>query len=92
MSAGALCWFDYWFAINRPNRKPYSKFEALWFVKGVCCPHFDSKPISKKTLEVLVEKYQLPWYGIPDWSALYIENDVVQLLEWESKIDVYTVN
>jgi len=85
VSAWAICWFEYWVTDSHPTKKPYGEMEALWFVEWICCPHYDSESERKEILEELVEEYGKKWYGIPDGCALYIENGVVQFVEWDGK-------
>lgn len=92
VSAWAVCWFDYRYSANCLNNKSSWEFEALWFVRWLCCPHFESESLLNKAMKEFTEEYQTIWYGIPDGSALYIEDNIVQLIEWDKKIEVYTIN
>jgi dipeptidase E len=52
ISAGALCWFEQGLTDSNPGG--YTPLDALGWLKGSFCPHFDSEPRRKPVFRSLI--------------------------------------
>lgn len=74
VSAGALCWFEAGVTDSIPGR--LTPMQALGWLPGSFCPHYDGEPGRKPTFEALVTDGTLPTgYGVDDGCALQFEGD-----------------
>ena len=69
-SAGAICWFEQGLTDSNPGG--YTPLDALGWLKGSFCPHFDSEPRRKPVLRSLIRRGKLSaGYAVDDGVALH---------------------
>lgn len=71
-SAGAICWFEE--AITDSIPGPLTPLNCLGYLKGSCCPHYDSEQARRPTYTRMVAEGRLPaGYAIDDLAGLHFE-------------------
>ena len=76
VSAGALCWFESGVTDSIPGT--LTPMQALGWLPGSYCPHYDGEPGRQPTYEGLVADGQLPsGYAVDDGCALHFEGDAL---------------
>lgn len=76
VSSGAICRFEYGISDGDSHsnlEKTFQVINWLWFLPWICCPHVESEPWRKKTLESAIQELWVVWYGVDDGQALYID-------------------
>jgi dipeptidase E len=69
-SAGAICWFEQGLTDSNPGA--YTPLDALGWLKGSFCPHFDSEPRRKPAFRSLIRQGKLAGgYAVDDGVALH---------------------
>ena len=69
VSAGAICWFE---ECITDSVWPLGSIKGLGFLKGSCCPHYDSEPERKPTfLKMVNGKEIIPGIALEDYSAAH---------------------
>jgi peptidase E len=77
MSAGAICWFEEGITDSIPSA--LTPLRCLGYLKGSCCPHFDSEPERRPTFHrLLVEGRIGPGYAADDGVALHYVGEHLQ--------------
>jgi dipeptidase E len=72
-SAGAICWFEQGLTDSNPGG--YTPIDALGWLKGSCCPHFDSEPRRQRIFRSLIRLGKLAaGYAIDDGVGLHFIN------------------
>jgi peptidase E len=72
-SAGAICWFEQGLTDSNPGG--YTPLDALGWLKGSCCPHFDSEPRRQPVFRSLIRLGKLAaGYAVDDGVALHFVN------------------
>jgi dipeptidase E len=72
-SAGAICWFDQGLTDSNPGG--YTPLDALGWLKGSCCPHFDGESSRQPIFRSLIKRGKLKaGYAIDDGVALHFVN------------------
>jgi dipeptidase E len=73
ISAGAICWFEQGLTDSNPGG--YTPLDALGWLKGSCCPHFDSEPRRRPVFRSLIRLGTLAaGYAVDDGVALHFVN------------------
>ena len=57
-SAGSICWFEH--GLTDSVAGPLTAMPCLGFLPGTNCPHYDSEPLRRPTLQRLVARGALP--------------------------------
>ena len=69
-SAGAICWFQQGLTDSNPGG--FTALDALGWLKGSFCPHFDSEPGRKPVFRSLIRQGRLAsGYAVDDGVALH---------------------
>lgn len=77
VSAGALCWFEAGVTDSIPGT--LTPMQALGWLPGSFCPHYDGEPGRQPTFEALVQDGTLPaGHGVDDGCALHYEEDLLK--------------
>jgi peptidase E len=76
-SAGSLCWFEEGTTDSRP--KELSTVQALGFIKGSHCPHYDREaPRRPLYLKLIGSGEMKPGYACYNDAGIYFEDNVVK--------------
>jgi peptidase E len=74
VSAGAICWFEEGITDSVPG--PLTPLNCLGYVKGSCCPHYDSEPARRPTYSRMVAEGRLSaGYAADDHAGLHFIGD-----------------
>ena len=74
ISAGANCWFDECITDSIPGE--LTPLKALSFLKGSCCPHYDSEEKRKPSYQSLIQNDRISnGIAIDDHAAVHYIND-----------------
>jgi peptidase E len=77
VSAGAICWFEQGTTDSIPEK--ISLLSGLGFIKGACCPHYDSEPMRQSVFQsALVNGVIENGYILDDGVALHFTDDVLK--------------
>lgn len=77
ISAGAICWFDQGLTDSNPG--DYTALNALGWLRGSFCPHFDSEPRRKPIFRSLIKRGKLAaGYAVDDGVALHFVNGALK--------------
>jgi dipeptidase E len=72
-SAGAICWFEQGLTDSNPGG--YTPLNALGWLKGSCCPHFDGESSRQPIFRSLIKRGKLKaGFAIDDGVALHFVN------------------
>jgi len=70
VSAGAVCWFEQ--ALSDSFAEELTAIQCLGFIKGSCCPHYNSEPERRPTYQRLVKEGQiLPGLALDEGVAVH---------------------
>jgi len=73
VSAGAICWFEQGATDSIPGK--ISALPCLGFLKGSCCPHFNSSELRRQSVPALIKAQTMkPGYAVDDCAALHFIN------------------
>ncbi len=76
VSAGSICWFEA--GITDSIGAFYSSLPGLGFLKGSCCPHYDSEPGRVPVFEGLIQNGDIPsGIAIDDGVAVHWQDGKV---------------
>lgn len=76
VSAGAICWFEQ--GITDSIAGPLTSMDCLGFLRGSCCPHYDSEAQRRPTFQRLVARGKvLPGVAVDDGAALHYIGDTL---------------
>jgi dipeptidase E len=76
-SAGSLCWFEMGTTDSRP--KELSVVEALGFIKGSHCPHYDQEAPRRPLYMKLIGSGEMkPGYACYNNAGIYFEDNTVK--------------
>jgi len=76
VSAGAICWFEQ--GITDSIAGPLTAMDCLGFLRGSCCPHYDSETQRRPTFRRLVAGGKvLPGVAADDYAALHYIGDTL---------------
>ncbi len=77
VSAGAICWFEQGIT---DSVWPLGIVEALGFLTGSCCPHFDTEKERQEVYRQNIAKNRIkPGIALEDWTAAhYIDGELYQ--------------
>ena len=76
VSAGALCWFES--GVTDSIADTLTPMQALGWLPGSFCPHYDGEPGRRPAFEALVADGTLPaGHGVDDGCALHYEGDTL---------------
>ncbi|HKV86210.1 MAG TPA: peptidase E, partial [Ktedonobacterales bacterium] len=74
VSAGAICWFQEGITDSVPG--PLTPLNCLGYVKGSCCPHYDSELARRPTYSRMVAEGRLSaGYAADDLAGLHFVGD-----------------
>lgn len=74
VSAGAICWFEQGTTDSIPGR--ISLLSCLGFIKGACCPHYDSEPMRQSVFKSALQDGHISnGYILDDGVALHFNDD-----------------
>ena len=94
LSAGAICWFDYfdnYDSKEEDNFKP-KLIKGLGLIKGIAQVHFETlDEIEKNTVLKLSTKKNLPLYGFDNCSAIEIVNDKYKIITSNGEANAYKI-
>lgn len=79
VSAGAICWFEH---CVTDSVWPLGMIEGLGFLKGSCCPHYDSEPERAPTFRQMVkDEIVSPGIALDDFTAAhYVDGDLKHVI------------
>jgi dipeptidase E len=91
-SAGSLCWFEEGTTDSRP--KELSTVQALGFLKGSHCPHYDREAPRRPLYLKLIGSGQMkPGYACYNDAGIYFEdNDVKRVVKTRAEAKVFYVS
>lgn len=72
ISAGAICWFDYGYAVLKPNE--HIELKGLGIIKGILNVHQTELSKREEDFEKIVYKYNVG-YGLQDGIVLHFKNE-----------------
>ena len=76
ISAGAICWFEQ--GITDSWASELKVIDCMGFLKGSCCPHFDSEADRRPVYHKFLQQGQiLPGYALDDGAAIHFVGDDV---------------
>ena len=89
VSAGANCWFDQCITDSIPGT--LTTLKCLGFLKGSCCPHYDSEEKRKPSYHSLIQNNQISdGIAIDDHVALhYINGELIKVVRANEKGRAY---
>jgi len=74
VSAGAICWFEQ--GITDSWASNLNVLDCLGFVKGMCCPHYDSEEDRRPGVhQFLKDGKSKAGYALEDGSAIHLKNE-----------------
>lgn len=74
VSAGAICWFEEGITDSIPG--PLTPLNCLGYLKGSCCPHYDSEQARRPTYTRMVAEGRLSTgYAADDYTGLHFIGD-----------------
>ena len=74
VSAGAICWFTEGITDSIPG--PLTPLNCLGYLRGSCCPHYDSEPARRPTYTRMVAEGRLAaGYAADDLAGLHFIGD-----------------
>jgi peptidase E len=77
ISAGAICWFEQGLTDSNPGA--YTPLNALGWLEGSFCPHFDSEPRRRPVFRTLIRRGKLAaGYAVDDGVALHFIDDALK--------------
>ncbi|MFY9825922.1 MAG: peptidase E [Thermoanaerobaculia bacterium] len=77
LSAGAICWFEQ--GLTDSFEGELRPLQALGFLKGSACPHYDGDPARRPTYQHLVRTgVLLPGLALDDGAAVHFINHDIQ--------------
>lgn len=85
VSAGAICWFEQGVT---DSVWPLGTLDCLGFIKGSCCPHYDTEPERRPTyLEQVKNKKIIPGIALEDNTAAHFVDGALKsvVIDVESK-------
>lgn len=90
LSAGAICWFE---QCITDSVWPLGSLNGLKFLKGSCCPHYDTEPERKPTfLEMVKNGKVMPGIALEDGvAAHYVNGALKQIVIEEPNKNAYLV-
>ncbi|WP_195575882.1 peptidase E [Paenibacillus sp. 1001270B_150601_E10] len=78
LSAGSICWFQE--GLTDPLHAPLYKLNALGFIPGSHCPHYDGEEMRRPSYQRLIgEGNMQAGYGVDDGAALHFINEALHL-------------
>lgn len=78
VSAGAICWFE---ECITDSVWPLGTIEGLKFLKGSCCPHYDSEPERRPAfLSKAKAKQVIPGIALQDDTAAHFVDGVLKTI------------
>ncbi len=76
VSAGAICWFEQ--AVT-DSVWPLGQVSGLGFLKGSCCPHYDSEPERAPAFKAMVNSTSiLPGIALQDFTGAHYQDGVLK--------------
>lgn len=93
-SAGALCWWRYYFENNNTENfqvdgfNDYIEVECLELLDLIICPHYNLQGYSEK-LEVMVEAYDLLGIGLDNNCAIEFIGDRYRIISSSDDANAY---
>lgn len=80
ISAGAICWFEQGLTDSNPGG--YTALNAMGWLKGSFCPHFDSEPLRRPILRRLIRLGKLKaGYAVDDGVGVhFVDNEFAQVV------------
>lgn len=90
ISAGAICWFE---ECVTDSVWPLGVLKGLNFLKGSCCPHYDSEPERRPTYLSKVKALEiLPGIALQDHTAAhFIDNQLSNIIATEENKTGFSV-
>lgn len=100
LSAGAVCWFDWYdndeYIENKKGEKDWSKLDllpGLGFIKGSCIPHFNTKNAQEKALfNNLLVKKGIYGYALDNGAAMIFDNGKISTLASLPNASIHYMN
>lgn len=100
LSAGAICWFDWYdndeYIENDRGEKDWSKLDllpGLGFIKGFCVPHYNTKNAQEKALfNNLLVKKSVYGYALDNGVAMIFDNGKISTLASLPNADMHYMN
>lgn len=91
VSAGANCWFEECVTDSIPG--DLTALKCLGFLKGSCCPHYDSEKNRRPSYQRLLKEGHLTnGYAIDDFAALhFIHDQLAKVVVSKPKAHAYKV-
>ena len=76
VSAGAICWFEK--GVTDSWASNLNLMDCLGFVDDCCCPHYDSEPDRKPSVEKFLKDAKIETcYALDDGSILHYKNGII---------------
>jgi len=99
ISAGSICWFDSGhsdsMSFYNPRRWKYINVKGLGFVKGVHCPHYDSRTLGiprRKDFQNMIRKIGGPGIAIENNCAIeFIDGKFYKVISSKKYSGAYRV-
>lgn len=90
-SAGAICWFE---ECVTDSVWPLGTLKGLGFLKGSCCPHYDSEPERRPTYRKKVQEGQIsPGIALDDHCAAhFVDGSLRTLVSVQPEAHAYWVD
>ncbi len=91
-SAGSICWFEQG-VTDSIVPEELRAMNCLGFLPGSNCPHYDSEPLRRPSLQRFVnEESIVDGYAADDWAALhFVGSSLHQAVSAKSNAKVYRV-
>jgi dipeptidase E len=92
ISAGANCWFDECVTDSIPGA--LTPLKCLGFLRGSCCPHYDSEEKRKPSYHSLIQSNQIAeGIAIDDHAAAhYINGELIKVVRANDKGSAYLLS
>lgn len=100
LSAGAICWFDYYdnedYIQNETGQIDWNKLDllpGLGFIHGFCVPHYNTKTkIEQGFFDALAKKHNIPGWAIDNNAAIIFDNGKITTVASQPNMSVHYLN
>jgi dipeptidase E len=94
LSAGAICWFDYFDNFDSKENENFKPklIKGLGLIKGIAQVHYETlEEFEKQTVLQLATEKKLPLYGLTNCSAIEIVDDKYRIITSNKQANTYRI-